>query len=262
MPAKVYLSGNTTFYNVSSYQKSAKKHLISTERRFYRIKSHHRKDILSSAKYMQIIKKKSETVVFFTLTFPSPINTETGEVNLNGQYNPYYNDQISSFLDYWRDKGIYQTKINAYIWTKELTEALQIHYHVIGKINKKIPTGIVKKLNEVWGNYTGFHASNGFRVGKKGIILKNIEISVKYASKYASKSQKGVECFPSPAYRISNSIKINPKILEERKNDIEINELLENFNRLYLSEWAEIGITNENHIEKCFKKGYFIKKSD
>lgn len=259
MPAKIYLSGNTTFYNLSTYQIEAKEHLVQSKRRYYKIKSKHRKDILSSAKYMQLIKKQFETVVFFTLTFPSPINTKTGEINLEGQYNPYYNDQISSFLDYWSNKGILTTKINAYIWTKELTNAFQIHYHVIAKINSKIPKGIVKKANEIWGNYTGFNTKNGFRVGKLGIILNNIEISVKYASKYSSKSQKGIEKFPSPAHRISNSIKIDAKKLYERINDIEIKEVHENFNRLFLSEWAEIGITNENYIDKIYKMGFFDK---
>lgn len=252
MPCKIHLSGHTTFYNLSNYQKSAKEHLKSNNRRFYKIKSTHRKNIISSAKYIQLIKKPTDTAVFFTLTFPSPINTETGEINLSGQYNPYYNDQISSFLDYWKNKGINKTNLKGYIWTKELTNSLQIHYHVIGLINSKIPKGIVKKLNKVWGNYTKFNSENGFRVGKKGIILHTIEQSVKYASKYASKSQKGIECFPSPAYRISNSLKIEPKIFHERINDKEITEIDNNFNRLYLSDWAEIGMTNEKISEKYF----------
>lgn len=260
MPCKIHLSGDTTFYNLSSYQLKAKAHLKSTSRRYYRIKSKHRKDILSSAKYLQLIKQKGQTAVFFTLTYPSPINSKTGEVSLSGQYNPYYNDQISSFLDYWSNKGIEGTKTIGYIWTKELTELHQIHYHVIALIDKKIHKGIVKKLNSVWGNYTGFHSSNGFRVGKKGIILHTVNQSVKYASKYAGKSQKGIECFPSPAHRISNKLRVDAIRFFEEKNDIEIEEAFENYNRLFMSEWADIGKTTDSYIDKIYKSGLFDKK--
>jgi hypothetical protein len=252
MPCKMHLSGATSFYNLSDYQLSAKPDLKSSKRRFYRIKSSDRKNILSSARLLAHLKNRGETAVFFTLTFQGHYNSQTKESSFNGAYNPYYNDQISKFLNKWTSRGIMSTFLQGYIWTKELTDSNIIHYHVIGLVDRKLPAGIVLKLNNVWGSFTKQNTKNGFRVGKKGIILKNVMHSVLYASKYAGKSQKGCENFPSPAFRISNSLKIDPIKFLEIENDYDIEYIHSYFNEIYHGEWAIVGQTDKKVVEKYF----------
>lgn len=207
---------------------------------------------------MQIVytKQSTDTIGFFTLTFPNCFNSKTNQYSLDGQYNPYYNDQISGYLDYLTNKGLSVKskvlKCTGYIWTKELTNELMIHYHVIIRFNGKIQKGTVKKLNDIWGSYTKFNSPNGLRVGQKGFILTNAITSAKYASKYASKSQKGIEKFPSPAHRISNSIKLKPKIFPDG-SDSEIDEMFFSLDWKKETEWAIVGKINEKIAKKLFE---------
>jgi len=214
MPTKIYLTGDCIGYNVSKYQKSVKP-LQSKDRRGFSIDSHVQKLIVSSAlKAAYIEPEPNFNLCFGTFTYESPLNTKTGVVNMNGQFNPYYNDGISTFF-----KDLKRNHLcTGYMWTKELTKISTIHYHAIFEM--RTYQGVASELNELWNIHRGYSSKNGFRTDpEKGLILKDPVGAAVYASKYASKSM-GIK-YPTPVYNISANWRTEPIVLDtERRPEI------------------------------------------
>jgi hypothetical protein len=251
MPIKVNLTGDCVGYSLSEYQLKPKP-LEQQKRRFYKMDRKASTKIMNSALQSVYTRPKGQSVCFGTFTFASPLNVFTGNINLDQQFNPLYNDEISYCFEYL--KRYYD--LSSYLWTKELTKINTIHYHAIFTM----PTykGVTKDLNKVWCNARGYFTSNGFRTdSKKGLILRDPEKAAAYAAKYSTKSE-GLK-FPSPVYRISNSIQVKPITLLEGLDDYAIEDITEHTvpidgkTHFIQTDWAEIFKIERKKAKEMFE---------
>lgn len=192
----LYLNGDITI--CSSHRRSGQDYNVNRKfashaRKGYRIKKSTRRSLVSSA-FLLFVKKQHQ-IVFLTLTFPE-------KVKKGIRINPMLNKFITNLKKNYGLKG--------FLWTRENTKQGRPHFHILADM----PYQPIQKINNAWCAACKMQSKNAVRLPKDHkAILKDIEKTAKYVTKYITKNEK--EYFSERCYSISRDIKAEPIRLSE-----------------------------------------------
>jgi len=198
MIIKAHYNGNVT---ITSFKGNHNRHKIELsdkiKKRVYKLKySKYRQLAGNSAK---MFETKINKILFLTFTIKDNIK----DTSLT-------NNAWSYFLNLMKKRH----GLNNYLWVAERQKRGAIHYHTL----MDMPFIQFKKIKEIFSNsFAKFgiavSTQNSVSASKKhGSIVKNVEMALRYITKYISKSiNKEVEVlFSSRMYAITNEINVKP----------------------------------------------------
>lgn len=167
----------------------------SNTRNGYFIKKSTRRNLISSAFFLFLIKQHN--IIFFTLTLP--YKPKKGE-----KFNPALNRFLTNMRKNYGLKN--------YIWTRENTKAGRPHWHILADI----PYVPIQKINNAWCEAINSFSKNAVRLpANSKSIVSDLERSMKYITKYITKDETGrnkpnIERHPERCYAISSECNKKP----------------------------------------------------